>query len=159
LRAIDGTLTIARTGDFRSALIPTAADTFTSHNGLHRLHLERDAAGAVTAVRLFPWGEGKGLVLARTTAVPAFITLPRAELERVVGAYSAGGMDARVFLDGGQLKAAIAGQPAVGLIATSPGKFLVAEVDATVDFAPAEGVPQAATLHQGNFVAEFKRKP
>jgi hypothetical protein len=31
--------------------------------------------------------------------------------------------------------------------------------DATLEFAPSEGAPQAAMLRQGNEVVEFQRKP
>ena len=162
LRVIGGKLTIARTGGDRSELIPVAVDTFQSGDSLDRLRLERDADGAVIALRFFPWGEGEGLSFARTngpTAWPALLTLPRAALERVAGTYSAGGMDMRVFLDGEQLKAEVVGQASTVLLAESADKFLVAVADAAVEFRPAKGTPQVAALHQGNDVIEFKRKP
>jgi hypothetical protein len=164
LRMIDGKLTIARTGGNRSDLIPIAVDTFQSSDSLDRLRLERDAAGAVTAVRFFPWSEGEGLLFARTsgsTAWPPLITLPRAALERVAGSYCADAMEVRVFLDGEQLKVEIVGQPgsASTLLAESPDTFVAADVDGSVAFAPAAGMPQAITLQQGNWMVELKRKP
>jgi hypothetical protein len=51
------------------------------------------------------------------------------------------------------------GQSPVTLFAESPDKFLVAEVDASLQFAPAQSVPQTATLHQGAETVEFKREP
>jgi CubicO group peptidase (beta-lactamase class C family) len=162
VRVIDGKLTVARTGDLRSSWMPIAADVFQASDGLDRLRFERDAAGAVTGMRFFSQGEGDGLLLARTNAPPptAQITLPRAALERVTGIYSANGMEMHVTLDGEHLKAEVIGQPpATALIAESPNKFLVDIVDATVEFTPAEGIPQVVVLHQGGDVVEFKRKP
>ena len=162
LRVIGGKLTIAHTGGDRSDLMPVAVDTFESTDSLDRLRLERDAAGVVTAVRFFPWGEGDGLLFARTsgpTAWPPLVTLPRPALERVAGTYLAGGMELRVFLDGEQLKAEVVGQASTVLWAESADKFLVAVADATVEFSPTKGAPQMAALHEGNDVIEFKRKP
>jgi hypothetical protein len=69
-------------------------------------------------------------------------------------------MEMRVTLDGEHLKAEVVGQPpAATLIAVSPNQFLVDIVDATVEFTPAEGIPQTVVLHQGGDVVEFKRKP
>ena len=162
LRVIAGSLTVARTGTARSELMPIAADTFQSTSNFDRLQLERNGAGVVTAVRWFPDGEGSGRSLSRTSEpnpTPAF-TPSRAALERVVGAYQADGLGLRVFLDGERLKAEVVGAPpAIALFAESPSTFLVAEVDGTVEFAPAEGVPLTATLHQGNETIVAKRQP
>ena len=161
LRVIDGKLTMARTGDDRAELIPIAAGTFQAGSSFDRLRLERDPAGAVTAVRLFPWGEGEGLLLTRTSGPPppAQLSLPRAALERLAGPYEADGLAMRVFLDGERLKIEIGGQPPdATLLAETANKFFAAEVDATLEFTPAEGMPQVAILHQGSDVIEFKRK-
>jgi hypothetical protein len=162
LRVINGRLTAAHTGNSRSELIPVAVDTFQFHDSFDRLQLVRDAAGAVSALRSFPWGEGEGVLLARANAPPptAQVALPHAALGRVCGTYLANGMEMRVTLDGEQLKAEVIGQPpAAALIPESPNSFLVDIIDATVEFTPAEGIPQAVVLHQGGDVIEFKRKP
>ena len=162
LRVIAGTLTVAQTGGTRSDLMPIATDTFQSKDSFDRLRLERSDAGGVVAVRLFPDGEGAGQLLARAgdRAVPSSSGMPsRAALERFAGTYLADGLALRVFLERDQLKAELAGQPPVALVAESPSTFLVAEVDATVEFAPQEGVPLTATLHQGNETIVAKRQP
>jgi CubicO group peptidase (beta-lactamase class C family) len=161
LRVIAGTLTVAQTGGVRSDLMPIAADTFQSKDSFDRLQLERSSAGVVTAVRLFPDDEGAGRLLARVgqRVVPSSGMPSHAALERVAGTYLADGLTLHVFLDRDQLKVELAGQPPVALVAESPSTFLVAEVDATVEFAPREGVPLTATLRQGSETIEAKRQP
>jgi hypothetical protein len=92
----------------------------------------RTVPARVTAMRLFANGEGTGVIRARTSATPASAArrLPRAALERLVGANAAGGMTLRVFLEGDALNGQVAGQPAVSLIATSATGFDVAETGA-----------------------------
>jgi CubicO group peptidase (beta-lactamase class C family) len=160
LRVIDGKLTVARTGDLRSNMIPIAIDDFQSSDGFDRVHMERDGVGAVTAVRFIPQGEGEGLLLARMSAPPQAgqITLPRAILQRFAGTYLADSMEMRVTLDGERLKAEVVGQPPAALTPESPNKFLVDIVDATVEFIPETGVPLGVVLHQGGDVVEFRRK-
>jgi D-alanyl-D-alanine carboxypeptidase len=163
LRLINGTLTIARTGGERSSLIPIAVDTFRAQDSFDRLQLERDARGAVTALRYFPWSEGAGLVLARARESRSSALrsgdVSQAALERVTGLYAADGMTLHIVLDHGTLKGDIGQPPMITLFAESPTTFLVAEVDATLEMTPVEGKPQLATLHQGNEVVVFKRKP
>jgi CubicO group peptidase (beta-lactamase class C family) len=66
LRVVDGRLTAQRTGGARSALAPIAADQFLYDDALNRITLERDAGGAVTAMRFYPDGEPPGLLITRT---------------------------------------------------------------------------------------------
>jgi hypothetical protein len=161
LRVVNGKLTVAHTGSERSELTPVSADTFQARDGFDRVQLVRDATGGVSALRSFPWGEPEGLLLARvgTPLSATQITVPRAELERVAGAYSGGGMTLHVFVDGDQLKADLGQPPAISLLAESPHRFFVAEVDSTLEFDLADGLPRTATLRQGNETVVFERKP
>lgn len=162
LRVIDGTLTMSRTGDSRSNLIPTGVDAFQSSDSLDRLQIEREA-GTITGLRLFPNGEGKGLLLARTSqrvqAVPSSVTLSHSALERIVGTYATEGMELRIILDGERLKGRVAGQRAFELRAESANRFFVTEIDATLDFSPTDGAPAHLTVHQGAETVELTRAP
>jgi len=161
LRVVEGRLTAQRGNGPRVALTPIGADDFLYEDGFNRLKLERDNAGNVTAMRLFANGDGAGVVGARTgeTTASAALQLPRAALERLVGAYAAGGMTLRVFLDGQALKGQIAGQPPVSLIATSATRFDVAETGASVEFAAGEGDSSRVTMRQGGRELILQRRP
>jgi D-alanyl-D-alanine carboxypeptidase len=161
LRVVDGKLTAQRTGGQQSVLIPTATDAFHYEGTLTWLKLERDADGKITGMRLYQDGEGEG-ALAPLTADPlpsarASINVPVGQLERLVGHYSANGMNMKVFLEGSQLKTQLDGQPAFDLFAETPVKFFLTVVDATLTFAPDSGEVASVTLHQGPAVIEFKR--
>ncbi len=87
LRVVDGKLTSQRTGGAVSALIPTATDTYVFEGSLNWFKLERDPSGKITGMRMYPDGEGEGVVCALTDeplpGVRASITLPREQLQRV----------------------------------------------------------------------------
>jgi D-alanyl-D-alanine carboxypeptidase len=161
LRVVDGQLTAQRTGGSQLKLIPIAADRFLYENDLTTLQLERDSDGKITGMRLFPGGEGEGMVAALTDEpLPTgrvAIELPAAGLQRVTGTYLANGMRMRVFLDGAQLKTQLDGQPAFDLFAETPDRFFLTVVDATLEFAPDTGASSGLTLKQGPAVIEFKR--
>jgi CubicO group peptidase (beta-lactamase class C family) len=157
LRVVGGKLTDARTGEIRSELIPVAVDTLGSRDNFDRLHLERDADGAVLAIRFYPWGEGDGQRLVRTSpswvAVMSSHSVDHATIEQFVGDYSADDMTLHVFLDGTHLRAALGPTSMVTLEPTSSSTFVVVEVDATLEFAGS----RTATLHQGRDIVVFKR--
>ena len=162
LRVVDGKLTAQRTGGAQSALIPTAPDAFHyEDSGLTWFKLERDADGKITGMRLYQDGEGEGAVAPLTDeplpTARASIDLPAAQLERLVGRYTGGGMSMKVFLEGSQLKTQLDGQPAFDLFAETPSKFFLTVVDATLTFAPESGEVASVTLNQGPAVIEFKR--
>jgi D-alanyl-D-alanine carboxypeptidase len=160
VRVINGVLTAAPTGGDRSDLIPIGVDIFLYGGTYDRLKVVRDGSGKATAVRFFPWGEGEGLELARTSgAFAAPVTLPGSALDRLVGTYFAEGMELQVMKDGSKLKGQLTGQPPVDLIAESANKFVVAPVDASVEFASSDGKAKTVTLYQGGDVIEFTRKP
>jgi D-alanyl-D-alanine carboxypeptidase len=163
LRVVDGKLTSQRTGGDRFALLPIAADEFLFDDGFTRLRIERGADGAVSGARLFPNGEGEGqLALLTGDALPQErtpMTLPATARERVVGAYSAGPMQLRVFADGEQLKAQLTGQPAFEIFAETESRFYLTVVDAQLVFAPDSGPVESVTLLQNGAETVFTRSP
>lgn len=162
LRVKDGRLTSQRTGGLAYPLVPVAKDAFLFDEGFSRIVFERDAAGKVAAMRFFPEDEGDGEVVARSDEpLPAAreeVALPRAALERIVGEYAYQGVTMAVLLDGDTPKVQLTGQPAFEIFAESPSKFFLKVVDATLEFAPAEGVPETVTLRQGGATLVYERK-
>ncbi|HEY4126051.1 MAG TPA: serine hydrolase domain-containing protein [Rhizomicrobium sp.] len=162
LRVADGGLTIARTADYRFALIPLGPDTFQSTDGLDRIDLVRNPAGVATAIRFFPRGEGEGqlLPLQDGSKPNPQIALPPDAQTNLTGSYLVEGMEARAFMENGLLKLELVGQDnsAATLLAESPRKFFAAEVDAAVEFTPAEGKAQSLTVHQSGENIVFQRK-
>lgn len=163
LRVANGRLTSQRTGGQAYPLIPVAKDTFLFDEGFSRIVFERDADGAVTAMRFFPEDEGEGEVVARSDEpLPAAreeMALPREALERIAGSYALQGAVLTVFLDGDTPKAQLTGQPAFEIFAQSPSTFFLKVVDATLVFAPDAGAPTQVTLHQGGREMVFERQP
>lgn len=163
LRVVDGKLTSLRTGGSVSALIPIGKDEFLYEDGFNRFRVERDLQGKATGMRFFAMGEGAGEIAARSgDPLPAQrkgIVLDSSAQERLIGDYHGMGETFRVFLEGGVLKAKLGGQPALQIHAESASKFFLTEVDAALEFAPAEGPAQTLTLRQGGQTIEFKRKP
>jgi D-alanyl-D-alanine carboxypeptidase len=162
LRVIDGQLTALRSGGSVSKLIPIGKDEFLYEDGFNRFTLERDADGKLSGMRFYPMGEGDGVVAALTgDPLPAerkTIALDAAAQQRVAGDYDGMGTTFRVFIEDGVLKAKLGGQPALQIHAESASKFFLTEVDAALEFAPAEGEAQTLTLHQGGQMIEFTRQ-
>ncbi|MEO6173263.1 MAG: hypothetical protein ABIP02_09110, partial [Arenimonas sp.] len=73
--------------------------------------------------------------------------------------YAAGEMRLKVLIEGTQLKAQMAGQPAVDLFAESPDNFFLTVVDATLKFASGKGSAASVTLNQGGNMLNFVRTP
>jgi len=163
LRIEGGKLTAQRGGGPRAGLIPIGPDDFLYEDGLNRLKLERDAKGAITAIRFFQTGDGPGVVGARTAEplpqAPVGLKLPRAALGRLVGNYQSPGPPMTVFVDGEALKAQLPGQNSVTLRAASPTKFDIVEVEASLEFEAGDSPAQQVTLRQGGQELVFKRKP
>jgi CubicO group peptidase (beta-lactamase class C family) len=161
LRVVEGKLTAQRTGSERLPLVPTAPDAFHYEGTLTWFKLERDAESKITGMRLYQDGEGEGAVAPLTDeplpSARASISVPVEQLQRLVGRYSANGMNMKVFLEGSQLKTQLDGQSAFDLFAETPSKFFLTVVDATLTFAPDTGAVASVTLHQGPAVIEFKR--
>ena len=163
LRVVDGKLTAQRTGGERSVLIPIARDEFLYSDGLNRITMQRDAAGAITTMRFFADGEPPGTLVARSREpLPTArqeVPLRREALERVVGTYAAGAAHLKVFMESNQVKAQMGGQPAVDIFAESPDHFFLTVVDATLAFAPGKGSAATVTLSQPGHTTEFRRLP
>lgn len=160
VRVIDGTLTIRRTDRAREDLTPIADDVFLYSDGFNRIRFERDAAKKVTAMRLWPEGEGEGDVAEITgEALPVAITLPREALERLVGTYrTKEGVEMSITLAGEALSGQIKGQPqAVPFEAMAPDRFTGDIVGAELVFAPSAGPAQRVTLRQWGEAMEFVR--
>lgn len=168
LRVVGGKLTSRRgaRGDLQT-LTPVAADDFLYPDGFNRLRLERDSAGKVVGARFFPRGDGEGEAGVRSgdaspsagaAAAPA---LPRAALERLPGTYAheQAGLSLKVYLEGDELLAGIAGQPPVTLRATSASAFEVEETGASLEFAPGQGPAGAVTMRQGGREIFLRRVP
>ena len=66
LRVVDGGLTVQRIGSRRLLLTPVARDAFVYPDGIARMTLERDADGAVKAMRFFADGVGESESTARS---------------------------------------------------------------------------------------------
>ena len=87
------------------------------------------------------------------------MTLPRKAIDRVLGTYAVGEMHLKVFMEGTQLKAQMAGQPAIDVFAESPYNFFLTVVDATLEFATGDTSSPAVSLRQGGQAIEFQRIP
>ncbi len=163
LRVVEGRLTGQRTGGRPSPLTPIAKDSFLYEDDFNRFDILRDDKGAISSMRFYPMGEGEGEVVALSNEpLPAprqVVMLPRAALERLVGNYvnSDMGIPMAITLEDDGLKAKLGGQPVIDLVAESANRFYPTVVDATLEFAPAEGPARTMTLHQGGRTLEFKR--
>ncbi len=162
IRVVDGKLTSQRTGSQPYELIPVAQDDFLFVEGFSRMRFERDAAGAVNAMRFIADDEGKGDVVKRSDEpMPAerdAVAVDKAALERLVGNYSHQGMRMTVALDGEKLTTQLAGQPAFEIFAETATKFFLKVVEASLEFAPGPAPASSVTLRQGGQVIEFKRE-
>jgi len=164
LRIVDGRLTAQREGRGpRLPLVPIAADDFLYEDSFTRLKLERDPAGRIVAIRLFPSGDGGGEAGARTAeplpADPVALQLPRAALERLAGTYSNGRLSLKLWLDGAALKAQLGDQPAFDLRAISPTEFDVGETGATLVFPAGDSSAAQVTMRQGKREMVLPRTP
>ncbi len=162
LRFVDGTLTSQRSGGSRHPLVPIGGDTFVFDDSLSYLTIQRDADEAVTGLLFFPDGEGEGEswpLTDETTAARKSIDLPRSARERLVGSYVSPQLSFKVFFDdAGVQRVQVPGQPAFELKAESPTMLFTTEVDASFEFAPAEGPATTATLRQGTVEIVATRK-
>lgn len=163
LQVIDGKLTARRSGGPRSHLLPIGKDEFLYENSLTRIVLQRDADGKVSGMHIYQGGDSPPELTPRTDEpLPAdrqAIELPQAALERVLGTYANGPMELKIFLDGEQLKAQMTGQPALDIFAESAHTFFLTVVDASLQFAPLDGIATTVTLSQNGMETVFKRSP
>jgi len=81
-------------------------------------------------------------------------------LEPLVGTYAlAPTFDIVITRDGAQLFAQATGQPRLTLLALSPTRFALAEVDAEIEFVKSTDAGVGLILHQGGQDLPGKRKP
>lgn len=162
LRVSGGKLTAQRgaKGD-RVPLVPIAADEFLYPDGFNRIKLLRNAAGKVSAVRLFPNGDGAGEIGEHSgellPSLAAGVKVSREALERLAGSYVHEDFSLKVYTEGDQLVAQLAGQPPVSLKATSATNFEVQEEDAVLFFPAGTGPAAQATIKQGGREMVLKR--
>ncbi len=161
LRVVDGALTSQRSGGAVHVLIPIGGERFAFANSLARIEIDRDSSGKVSGLRFFAEGDdGESWKLtdekpqARTT-----IVLPRDSLDALVGEYVGSELSFKVFIDAaGVLRVQVPGQPAFELKAEKPRTLFISEVDAVIEFEPATGRAQKATLKQGPATIALTRK-
>ncbi len=163
LRVLDGKLTAQRDRGPRQVLTPIAVDDFLYGDGFNRLKLERDVGGVINGIRFFANGDGAGEVGVRTNEPlpekPVGVPLPRAALERLVGAYANNELKLTVYIDGEALKAQIVGQPPVSLRATSPTLFDVEETGASLEFSAGDMPAAQVAIQQNGKRTVLKRVP
>ncbi|MGH8041901.1 MAG: serine hydrolase [Rudaea sp.] len=161
LRIVDGRLTSQRTGGKQNAMLPIAKDEFLYDEGLSRVRFERDAAGRISAMRLFPDDEGEGERASRTNEpLPkqrVAVDLPKASIERVVGDYRNGEISLKLSLEGNKLFAQLGDQPKFEVLAQSATLFFLKNVDVTLEFPAGDKPPRSLTLHQAAQSLKFER--
>jgi CubicO group peptidase (beta-lactamase class C family) len=158
LRVQGGVLTSQRSGGPVLPLRPLSASTWLFENSTSRIEVEPG-----TPLRLRLVSDDVEENWERTGDLPAgapVITLSAAQQQALVGEYSSPQFSFKVFVDAqGVLRGQAPGQPALQLYATTPRSVFVREVDARVEFEPADGPVQQATLIQGPAKLPMQRKP
>ncbi len=162
LRLTDGRLHSQRGGGNSIALVPQGEGRYAFPDGLSWLQVERGSGGRAVALQVYSNGEAEPERWSRRGDLPAglsFITLSPAQMQALVGDYSAPEFSIRVFVDEqGRLKAQAPGQPAFELKASSPRRVHVPQVDAQLDFSGDDGPAATATLLQGTARIVMARK-
>lgn len=162
LRLKDGVLQSQRSGGPVVPLVPLGGDRFAFPESVARLQLERGADGKVTALTVFNNGEKQGERWTRSGELPperAFIALSAAQMDALVGEYSAPQFSIKVFInDKGRLMGQAPDQPAFELQATTPRQAHVPQVGAQLDFGAEEGRAGSVTLTQGGQTLVMPRK-
>ena len=149
---IDGKLTARRDDNSPAELFAAGNNRF--HYGTQDLswfELRRDAAGMREMV-FHPNGEDEVELGTWSGPVPVIVEVdvPRDKLAAYAGIYSTPMGKATVALaDDGKLTIQLAGQPALGLRATSESEFLVDKVAAKVAFTSADGKVTGLEIAQG----------
>lgn len=161
VRVDQGHLTLRQAGGPVQRLLPVGQDQFLFETGLSRLGFERDAAGAVAGLRLYPDDEGPGEHMGRTDeplpAARVTVELPAAALERVLGRYALDGLVLTVAVVDGKPTAQLTGYPPLDIHAESPDRFFLTAIDATLEFTPGPDPADAVTVAEGGNVTRFTR--
>ncbi len=154
-------LSLQRTGGERHGLHAVARDTFVD-DGDTEVRFERDVKGKVAAV-VVDSGFGPLSRSPRTDEAPpaAHQTVEVAPevLAPLVGTYNlAPGFDIAITREEAHLFAQATGQPRLALLALSPTRFALADVDAEIEFVNAPDGTVNLILHQGGQDMPGKRK-
>jgi hypothetical protein len=114
------------------------------------------------ALRVFNNGQGAGERWALSGELPperTYLTLSAAQVQALVGEYSAPQFSIKVFVDDkGRLLGQAPGQPAFELMASTPRQAHVPQVGAQLDFSAGEGPATSVTLTQGGRTLVMPRK-
>jgi hypothetical protein len=151
-----GSLYVQWSGGSREALVPLSESEFVlARDPLVHLRFVRDAAGGVAGLEVhnplgMPVGRSTRTDKPLPTARP-IVVLDPATLDRYAGDYEmAPGLMLVVRREGERLLAQLTGQPGVELLAESPLRFFLKEVDAQLEFTVEEGGGvTGVVLHQG----------
>jgi CubicO group peptidase (beta-lactamase class C family) len=164
LRVVDGVLVSTRSGSRPIPLTPLGNDRFAFADTVAQLQFQRGADGKVSTQIYYPDADeagGGSEAWARSGELPTRpeIALSDAQLQALLGSYANERLEIRVYVDDkGQLRGQAVGQGPVTLKASSPRELFIVEIDASLSFAPAEGLAQVMTLQQGQGRFELKRK-
>ncbi|HEY1091159.1 MAG TPA: serine hydrolase domain-containing protein [Burkholderiaceae bacterium] len=160
-RISGGQLQTAPTGGRVMPLLAFGEDRFGPADSLTWMQLVRGADGKVEAMRIYPNGEGEGELWQRRGDAPArpTVTLNAAQVQALLGEYSAPEFSMKVFVDDkGVLRTQAKGQGAMEVKASGPRQLWLTAVDAVLEFSAEEGQAASATLIQGATRLETKRK-
>ena len=161
LRVQGGVLRSLRVGGQGAALKPVGGGVFLLEGTISRIEFG-SAPGVPAELRFFPEGEDPGEVWQRMADAPAEaagLALTPAQVQPLLGEYSDGKFDFRVFIDSqGQLRGQALRQQALLLHAKSPRLLYVNEVDAQFAFEPAAGPAARVVLTQGRVRLVLERK-
>lgn len=161
--ARDGRLYTRRGGGAELEVFPAGQDLFFyGPNSLTWFRVRRDAGGA-HAMEMHQNGAVAAERAVRTGPVPpepAAADVPRATLERYVGAYALGQARLTIAMgEDGRLTAQLTGQSALPLQPTSATEFMVQGVDARLVFSTEGEAVTALTLHQSGRQISAPRLP
>jgi CubicO group peptidase (beta-lactamase class C family) len=158
LRVQGSVLTSQRSGGPVLPLRPLSASTWLFDNSTSRIELEPGTPQRLRVVS--DDTEESWERVGDLPAAAAVLTLTAEQQQALVGEYSSPQFSFKVFVDAqGVLRGQAPGQPALQLYASTPRSVFVKEVDARVEFEPAEGPAQLATLLQGPAKLPMQRKP
>ncbi len=152
LRVVAGVLHSQRTGGGVLPLVPVGDDRFAFRDSVSELMLERNPEGKVVAVQVFNNGDRQGERWERRADLPpeeASLSLTAAQMDELVGDYSAAQFSIRIFVsDKGRLMGQAPRQPAFELQARTPRRVEIPQVGAQLEFSGDAGKAPSVTLIQ-----------
>ncbi len=162
LRFENGTITSQRSGGRRSPLLFSARDEFYIANSFTRGRVERDDAGALTGLWLFPCTGAEERWRRTDEPIPTkeAIEIKNATLlDALAGRYELfPGFVLEVRREGDALIAQATGQPPLRILPESESRWFFDEVDAVLEFHGfVDGKADSLVLHQGGRDMTAKR--